>query len=207
MSLPSPISTLDLIHNDLNMNMRDTRIFSKLDFVCSYHPIPIGDRRRIQDYNYDTFLDARVCTNGVRFEEFCPNVQKFINGVFSGLDFVFVLYDMLVLSENKKKHFQHLDPVFKRLEEYRSNCKLNRFSSFSTLRGQRIELMQNFVDMVYYYHKYISKVVTLCSSIQDMINSAINTSRKYLVREDKITKVGTDIKDICIMCFLGPFQL
>lgn len=207
---------------DLNMNMRNKRIFSKLDLVRAYHQIPMATEDVYKTAITTSFGMFEFIRMPFGLRNSAQTFQRFINEVFRGIEFVFVyIDDVLVFSENEEEHLQHLDVIFKRLDEYGLNIKPGKctfgVSDIDFLghnisehgikpsaekvtairefeRPTTVKLLQKFVGMVNYYHRYIPRLAELCSPIHDIINSALKTKGKLLTWDEKSIKAFDSIK-------------
>ena len=121
---PSQRSNHTIPHvQDFSDRLAAGTIFSKNDLVRAYHQIPVapenrghtndGNRHRVQ---FDIF-EFRLMAYGLR--NAAQTIQRFMDEVCCGLDFVFTYIDnMLLFSPTLEEHRDHLHQHFKRLELY-----------------------------------------------------------------------------------------
>jgi len=118
------IPNIQTIHHRLS----GSKIFSRIDLVKAYHFIPMAP---------DDIAKTAICTPFGTFEynrmpfglrNAASTFQRFIDSIFRSCDFV-VSYidDLLIFSETTDKHEQHLQRVFKLLDE--NGLKINESKS------------------------------------------------------------------------------
>lgn len=187
--------------HDLNMNIANKKVFSKLDLIRAYHQIPMA-----KEVIYKTAITTPF--GMFEFERMpfglrnsAQTFQRFINEVFRGLDFVFTyIDDVLIASETEEQHLDHLRKVFERLDEYGLNIKPGKCifgantidfpcheisesgiqpseEKVSSIRNFErplsVKQLQKFVGMVNYYHRYIPKLAHKTAILHTLLNEAL----------------------------------
>lgn len=104
---------------DFSVHLRGSTIFSKIDFYKAYYQIPVAPEDIPKTAVITPFglFEYTVMPFGLRNAS--QTFQKYVNGVFVDLNFVFVyIDDILVASSNVEEHEAHLRIVCQRLKEY-----------------------------------------------------------------------------------------
>ncbi|UYV84003.1 hypothetical protein LAZ67_X000860 [Cordylochernes scorpioides] len=110
-----PIPRIEYVQNIL----KNTNIYSKIDLLKAYFQIPIAEEDQEKTAIITPFglFEFNVMCFGLRnapatFQRFMHEVLRDLNFAFSYLD------DILIASTDEKQHKEHLNLVFKRLNEY-----------------------------------------------------------------------------------------
>lgn len=126
---------------DFRNNLHGKTVFSRLDLIRAYYHIPIREQdvpktAIITPFGLFEFL--RMCF-GLR--NAAQTFQRFMDGIFGDLNFCFVLLDdLLVASSDLQEHLQHLEEVFRRLEQ-----------NGLTLNPEKCEFGQPEIDFLGYH--------------------------------------------------------
>lgn len=209
--------------HDIGVDLRNKHIFSKLDLIRAYHQIPVAEcdvHKTAITTPFGLFEFVRM-PFGLR--NAAQTFQRFINEVFSGLDFIFVyLDDVLIASRDEEEHIQHLRLVFERLDDYGLNIKVSKcvfgvnnidFLGYNIShdgikpsdekvkaireyeKPKSVKQLQKFVGMVNYYHRYISGIAELLSPIHKIINQALKRKDKFLSWSEEADKSFIEVKE------------
>ncbi|GBM41045.1 Transposon Ty3-I Gag-Pol polyprotein [Araneus ventricosus] len=104
---------------DFTAELHESKIFSRIDLIKSYHQIPIHP----VDINItaictpfglfeSTRMQFGLCNASATFQRFIDEVTRGLPGVYAFVD------DILIASKNHEDHYQHLKTLFSRLDEY-----------------------------------------------------------------------------------------
>ena len=174
-----PVRTL----TDFTSELQGKTIFSKIDLVKGYHQIPVADediRKTAVITPFGLFIFPRTPFG---LKNAGQDFQRLMDQIFGTIPFVFVyIDDILVASSSPEEHLEHLEVVFKLLEEnglvvQRPKCILGQPSleflgykldatgitpledRVDTIRSSKppttVKELQRFLGMINYYRRFI----------------------------------------------------
>lgn len=118
---------------DLYRKLQGSEIFSSFDLRSGYYHIPIAE----EDKHKTAFITEEGLFEWNRLSfGFCnaPSMfQRAMDKIFHGLDFVVIyLDDIIIASKNEQEHIEHMEEVFRRLNQHNIKLRLEKCQFFQT---------------------------------------------------------------------------
>lgn len=186
--------------HDINIELVNRKLFSKIDLIRAYHQIPMADEDIHKTAITTPFGMYEFVRMPFGLRNSAQTFQRFINEVFDGLDFVFTYVDdILVASKNEEEHFNHLHQVFERLDKYGLNIKPSKCifgvseleflgynisecgicpskSRIETILEydipKTVKKLHQFLGIINYYHRYVPQLAKFLIPLHKIITEA-----------------------------------
>lgn len=195
---------------DFTSNLAGKRIYSKVDLVRGYNHIPVREEDIAKTAIITPFGLWEFLRLPFGLKNAAQAFQRFMDTVLRDLEFVYVyLDDIMVASNSKKEHLEHLRLLFQRLNDNGltinlAKCefgkaeidflghhvnregaiplksKVEAIANFP--RPNKLEGLQKFVGMINFYHRFLPRASEILKPLFKMIadKNKEKTSRKVL---------------------------
>ncbi len=197
---------------DFTSHLHGCKVFSKVDLVRGYHQIPVAVQDRHKTAIITPFGLFEYARMPFGLKNAAQTFQRLMDSVTSGLQFVFVyLDDILIASRTKKEHYGHLQALFERLEQHGlvinpKKCefgqkqlkflghivtpngiipdpaKVKAIKDFN--RPQTIKQLQEFLGMINFYHRFVPGIANTLCPFYNALNGNLNSKRKLQWSEE-----------------------
>ena len=104
--------------HSLNFQLKDKRVFSRLDLVKGYFQVPVAEASRAKTAVVTPFGTFQFNFMPFGLKNAGATFQRLMDSIFGDLDYVFIyLDDILISSGTEAEHEKHLREVFRRLSK------------------------------------------------------------------------------------------
>lgn len=112
---------------DFTAGLHGKKFFSKIDLIRAFHQILMAPANVPKTAVITPFGLYEFLTMPFGLRNAVQTFQRHMNNTLRGLNFTFCyLDDILVASSNEQEHLQHLDTLFKKLQDYRLTVNVSK---------------------------------------------------------------------------------
>ena len=189
-----PLPRIDSVSSKL----AGKKIFTTMDLLRAYHQIPMAPEDRPKTAITTPFGLFEFLKMPFGLRNAAQTFQRYVDQALRGLDFVFVyIDDILIASENREQHLEHIEVVLERLQKYglkislekchflqsqvnylgfeitTDGCKplqsnIDGISTFTTPNDYKS--LRRFLGMINFYRRHIPHAATICLPLQNLLN-------------------------------------
>lgn len=207
--------------HDFTHQLEGSKIYSVIDLARAYHQIPIAPEDREKTALITPFglfeylvMPFGLCNAAQSFQRFMDTVLRDLQCCYCYID------DILIASKSVEEHYQHLQTVFKRLEEYGLSINIDkcilakekvRYLGFEISSAgiapltERVQAIQDypkpktiadlrrFLGILNFYRRFIPKA----AETHILLNSLIIGTKKRDKRPIKWTPLAEEAFELC----------